>query len=334
MAKEKMMADIIRGSDYKAPEGGYFGKMPEYGLGKYGQRRPSTGGGGSVISPLDLANAMREFSPPEAFVREGVERPPPSLTGENVKGIRPNDKGGWDAQIDLGEEELTEVEVDSGAGSMISTNVGFLLSSGAITEDDIRGRETFNNDAPLNEGQMGIVDQWREQMGPDGSIKAYEPATNMLVELQPHELAGAMDAGYRFDPKTISTEYVGGTLMPNSPKRDFTPEEFANQEVNDPFANFRGKEHLLAEGLRIPPAPQQQGYRPPVQAPPQAQQAPQAPVAPPQAPVAPQGPQPAGQPDALDAAQRAKVNALRGGRGGRGGGGGPFGRRGLQARGM
>lgn len=73
MANEAMMAQQMRGADYQAPQGGYFGPMPQYGLGAYGQPRQTTPDQG-VISPEMLREAM---NPPEAQQQAQAAPPQP-----------------------------------------------------------------------------------------------------------------------------------------------------------------------------------------------------------------------------------------------------------------
>lgn len=61
MANEAMMAQILRGSEYQVPEGGYFGDMPQYSQGAHGQPQQQ---GQGVISQDQLAQAMAPPPPP------------------------------------------------------------------------------------------------------------------------------------------------------------------------------------------------------------------------------------------------------------------------------
>ena len=70
MANE-MMQQALRGADYQVPDEGYFGAMPKYSLGAYGQPREP---GQPVIPQEALQQAM---APPPAPVPEAAPTPPP-----------------------------------------------------------------------------------------------------------------------------------------------------------------------------------------------------------------------------------------------------------------
>lgn len=178
------------GAEYQVGGQGYFQPNEQYSMGTYGQEPER----GPMPEPDPNFN-------PDALTGDDI---PSNLRGDKVHNVVPNDRGGWDVDIEQPDGSIITVPVDSGEGSMISDNPGFRLSIGNITQEDINYPKDFDNDTELNEGQMARVDAWREQMGPNGHIWAYEPTTQMRIQILPDQLAGAMEAGYRFDPSSIS----------------------------------------------------------------------------------------------------------------------------------
>lgn len=74
MANEAMMAQILRGSDYAGPEGGYSPDAAQLGLGAYGQPRPQ---GPGVIPQDALAQAMAKPPPAAGQLPPAAAAPQP-----------------------------------------------------------------------------------------------------------------------------------------------------------------------------------------------------------------------------------------------------------------